>query len=102
MLIVSASRLVEQVNIPASNASGNLLGPREGRQGLNVAADLDATYLKLYNAGDVLPVASAVNWDVFIPAGSAWPGTIGGVVWAGGIAVISPGTPTGRVAAQGA
>lgn len=90
-------------NVAASVSSVNLFAPNSERSGLQVSADKDITYLLLYTDKDGStannPTASATAWDIMIPAGGSWPGTIGGVVWTGGAAMISAAA-TGRVAYQ--
>lgn len=100
MLNVTAESLSEESNLAVTTASQALLQPRPERQGLNIEADQDPVWLKLWTSG-VAQTASLANFNVHIPAGSSWPGTIGGVVWTGGVSVIGTGSPTGRVSATG-
>lgn len=80
----------------ASTVSANLLAPNSERSGLQVTATADDTYLKLYTGADgstanapAVTTGAATNADIFVPAKGSWPGTIGGVVWTGGVACIS-------------
>jgi hypothetical protein len=102
-LRTQSGNLIARSNNVANVASQNLFAPNSERSGLQVSADKDLTYLLLYSDKDGSvannPTASATAWDIVIPAGGSWPGTIGGVVWTGGAAVISAAA-TGRVAYQ--
>ena len=88
-----AYRAATRVARVANVASANLFAPNSARSGMQVTADKDLTYLKLYSDKDGgvanNPTATALDADIVIPAGGSWPGTVGGVVWTGGAAVIS-------------
>lgn len=105
-LRTQSGQLVERVQQAASVTSGKLLDPNSERSGLQVSADLASLYIRTYTgadgnqAGNAVPTVSATNWDYFIPAGGSWPGTVGGVVWTGGVAVLS-GAATGQVVGIG-
>lgn len=103
-LRTQSGQLIERVQQAASVTSAKLLDPNSERSGLQVTADQASAYLRLYtgadgnSGGNVVPTASAANYDIFIPLGGSWPGTVGGVVHTGGIAVVS-GAATGTVVA---
>lgn len=105
-LRTQSGQLLERAQPAASVTSAKLLDPNSERSGLQVTADQASAYLRLYTgadgnqAGNVVPTVSAANADIFIPLGQSWPGTVGGVVWTGGIAVVS-GAATGTVIAIG-
>ncbi len=105
-LRTQSGQLIERVQAAASVTSAKLLDPNSERSGLQVTADQATAYLRLYTGADgnvaanVVPTASAANADIFIPIGGSWPGTVGGVIWTGGIAVVS-GAATGTVIAIG-
>src|ERR1700760_291611 len=106
MLIVSSGIVVERANFAIPTTSALLLPPREGRQGLEVITEADPAYIRLWSGANGVDLsgsfpASGSVWDIHIPAGASWPGTVGGVVWPGGLSVIALGTPTGRIAAVG-
>jgi hypothetical protein len=105
-LRTQSGALLERVQQAASVTSGKLLDPNSERSGLQITADQATAYLRLYTGadgnqpGNSVPTVSAANADIFIPLGGSWPGTVGGVVWTGGVAVIS-GAATGTVIAVG-
>ena len=101
-LLVQTGQLRSRSNTAASASSASILTPNSERSGLQVSADLDKVYLLLYTGADGSAAnagtASATAWDIAIAAGGSWPGTVGGVIWSGGVVAVAPGTPTGRVA----
>ena len=104
-LRTQSGQLIERVQQAASVTTANLLTPNSERSGLQVTADQGGgTYLKLYTGkdGDATnaPAVTAANYDIFLPAAGSWPGTVGGVVWTGGIAVLSTAA-TGQITALG-
>jgi hypothetical protein len=103
-LRTQSGQLLERVALAASVTSAPLAFPNSERSGLQVTADQATLYLKLFTGADGsaagAPTASAANFDIFIPIGGSWPGTVGGVVWTGGVAGVS-GAATGSVVVIG-
>lgn len=108
-LRTQSGNLVGRTNV-AAGASQNIVSPNSERSGLQVSADGAGatgglTYLKLYSGKDGVDgsagaVASAADYDIVLGANGSWPGTIGGVVWTGGVTGFQAGAPTGRIVAQ--
>ncbi len=108
-LRTQSGQLIERVSAVAAVASAKLLDPNSERSGLQITTDLATAYLKLYTGADgnvaanVVPTVTSVaggNFDIFIPIGGTWNGMVGGVVWTGGVAVLS-GAAAGSVVALG-
>lgn len=103
MLRTQSGQIIESSKIAASTSSQSLLSPNSERSGLQVTANKDVTYLRLYTGKDgdptnspTIAVVDPINADIVISVGGSWPGTVGGVVWTGGVACVSL-TATGTV-----
>lgn len=106
-LRTQSGQLLERQQQAASVTSAKLLDPNSERSDLRVTADGATLFIPLYTGadgaavGNVVPTASATNYDIYIPAGGTWDGKVGDIaVWTGGLAGVS-GAATGQVVAIG-
>lgn len=80
-----------------TGASASVLTPNSERSGLQITSDAAAggVSLLLYTGADGSAAnagtASATAFDIFLAPSGSWPGTIGGVVWTGGVVAFGTG-----------
>lgn len=95
-LLTQAGQLKTRSNV-VTGASVSVIAPNSERSGLQISADSGAggAFLLLYTGADGSAAnagtASATAFDIALPVSGSWPGTIGGVVWTGGVVAFGTG-----------